>query len=452
MMNFEEFKEKLAGDVKEAMEEKGGQKVTVEPRTVEKMNETYEGLTVKPDEGEIGVNLNLDSLYQEYNSGTSYDAIVNKAAAIATEALENRPDFDLDSIKDYDKMKSTLAIEIVSAERNRSTLETVPHKEIEDMAVVYRFIISEGVLSGTGSILVTNQMLDNYGITAEQLHEDAIRNAPEIRPLVIEGMAEVLAKQMGVEDLEMLGLNIPPEQEQMFVASVEGNVHGAGVIAYQNFMDEAAQRAGGELIGLTWDNFDIGNRVLYVDKTLEFRHERGYWRAGPPKTMAGFRMIPLTDEAFDILYGLYQKRLTRKESMTLSQVLAFTDPRTGLEREVPMRNLIFINFRTGEPIKNSTYDTNLYKICEKAGIKPFCMHALRHTFATRCIERGVNPKSLQKILGHAQLSTTMDTYVHVTDDSLDLAMRIFESANLETENDKNLVGKQKNNQNLSLLV
>jgi len=184
----------------------------------------------------------------------------------------------------------------------------------------------------------------------------------------------------------------------------------------------------GELIGLTWDSFDIENRTLTIDKALEYRHERGYWRAGPPKTMAGFRTIPLTEEAFDILYGLYQKRHTRKESMALSQVLTFMDPRTGLERTVNMKELIFVNFRTGEPIKNSTYDTNLYKICDKAGIKPFCMHALRHTFATRCIERGVNPKSLQKILGHAQLSTTMDTYVHVTDDSLLLAIRQFEAA------------------------
>lgn len=244
-MNFDEFKNSFATDVKEKLEANTEKEFTVEARTVEKMNETYEGLTVKPDDGEIGVNLNLDNLYQEYQNGTSYDSIVTKAADIATEALDNRPDFDLDSIKDYDKMKSTLAIEIVSADRNRSTLETVPHKEIEDMAVVYRFIISEGPLSGTGSILVTNQMLDNYGITAAQLHEDALKNAPEIRPLVIEGMAEVLAKQMGVEDLEMLGFNIPPEQEQMFVASVEGNVHGAGVIAYQNFMDQAAERAGG---------------------------------------------------------------------------------------------------------------------------------------------------------------------------------------------------------------
>ncbi len=244
-MNFDEFKNSFATDVKEKLEANTEKEFTVEARTVEKMNETYEGLTVKPDDGEIGVNLNLDNLYQEYQNGTSYDSIVTKAADIATEALDNRPDFDLDSIKDYDKMKSTLAIEIVSADRNRSTLETVPHKEIEDMAVVFRFIISEGPLSGTGSILVTNQMLDSYGITAAQLHEDALKNAPEIRPLVIEGMAEVLAKQMGVEDLEMLGFNIPPEQEQMFVASVEGNVHGAGVIAYQNFMDQAAERAGG---------------------------------------------------------------------------------------------------------------------------------------------------------------------------------------------------------------
>ncbi len=182
----------------------------------------------------------------------------------------------------------------------------------------------------------------------------------------------------------------------------------------------------GELIGLTWDNFDIKKRLISVDKSLEFRHDSRCWRAGPPKTMAGYRTIPLTDEAFDILYELYQKRNTRKESMTLAQVLTFTDPKSGLEREVPLRELIFVNFRTGEPIKNSSYDTNLYKICDKAGIKPFSMHALRHTFATRCIEKGVNPKSLQKILGHAQLSTTMDTYVHVTDDSLELAMKIFE--------------------------
>ena len=92
-----------------------------------------------------------------------------------------------------------------------------------------------------------------------------------------------------------------------------------------------------------------------------------------------------------------------------------------------MRDLVFINWRTGEPAKNSSYDTHLYKLCEEVGIKPFCMHALRHTYATRAIESGMQPKVLQMLLGHASIQTTMDTYVHVTDESLEKAIAQFES-------------------------
>lgn len=243
-MDFETFKENLAKDVKTILDERTGGNTTVETRTVDKMNETYDAITVKPEDSIIGVNLNASALYKEYEDGKSYDSIVNGAADVASNAIDNKPAFDVEAFSDYDKMKSTLAMEVVSAERNAELLETVPHKNIEDMAVVYRFVLGDSE-AGTGTILVTNQMIDNYGITADQLHADAVQNAPEIRPLVIEGMAEVLAKQMGVEDLEMLGLNIPPEQEQMFVASVEGNVHGAGVLAYQDFMDKAAERVDG---------------------------------------------------------------------------------------------------------------------------------------------------------------------------------------------------------------
>ena len=54
------------------------------------------------------------------------------------------------------------------------------------------------------------------------------------------------------------------------------------------------------------------------------------------------------------------------------------------------------------------------------------MHALRHTYATRAIESGMQPKVLQKLLGHACIKTTMDRYVHVTTDSLDQAVRQFQ--------------------------
>lgn len=186
----------------------------------------------------------------------------------------------------------------------------------------------------------------------------------------------------------------------------------------------------GELIGLTWDAIDWRKRTLTVNKTLEYRHKQGFWRAGPPKTATSYRTIPLTNRAFDILKECYSERDTRKESDTLSQILEYIDRRTGETNYLVMKDLVFINFRTGEPAKNSSYDTHLYKLCDEAGIKRFCMHALRHTYATRAIESGMQPKVLQKLLGHKSIKTTMDRYVHVTDDSMTSAIRQFEAAQI----------------------
>ena len=139
------------------------------------------------------------------------------------------------------------------------------------------------------------------------------------------------------------------------------------------------------------------------------------------------RTIPLTNRAYQILKECYDERNSRKESETLSQILEYIDRRTGEKNYMVMRDLVFINFRTGEPAKNSSYDTHLYKLCDEAGIERFCMHALRHTYATRAIESGMPPKVLQKLLGHKSIKTTMDRYVRVTDDSMTSAVRQFES-------------------------
>ena len=112
----------------------------------------------------------------------------------------------------------------------------------------------------------------------------------------------------------------------------------------------------------------------------------------------------------------------------MDQVLTFMDRKTGQKRKLVMRDLVFINWRTGMPAKNSSYDTHLYKLCDDAGIKRFCMHALRHTYATRAIESGMQPKVLQKLLGHASITTTMNRYVHVTDDSMKEGVAQFAKA------------------------
>ncbi len=246
--DYQEFKDSFKDLVEKTFEDKGIHNVEVENRLVDKVNETYDALTIKHIGSDVGVNISVTEAYRAYATDEAdINTIANAMVNRTVEALLNAPVISegINDIQNYDVMKNKLVMEVVSAETNAELLETVPHKDIEDMAVVYRFDVKDIVGEGA-TVIVTNKMLDNYGITPEQLHEDAVKNAPEIRPIVIQGMAEVLAKQMGVEDMEMLGLNIPPEQEQIFVASVPDNVHGAGILAYEDFMDKASERVGNQ--------------------------------------------------------------------------------------------------------------------------------------------------------------------------------------------------------------
>ena len=243
-MDFETFKEELANSVKERLDSRGSEEYSVTLNKVDKANETYDAVTVKPESSNIGVNISATKAFEEYENGKDFDSIAAQVADAASRAIEGRPDFDLDAISDYDQMKQKLSMEVVSAERNAEFLENVPHKNMEDMAIVYRIVL-DATDEGRSSILVTNKMLENYGITAEQLHADAMAIAPEVRPAVIQGMSEVMAEMMGAEQAEMLGLGPIPD-EPIYVATVPDKVQGASVLAYQNFMDDAAEKLGGD--------------------------------------------------------------------------------------------------------------------------------------------------------------------------------------------------------------
>ena len=153
----------------------------------------------------------------------------------------------------------------------------------------------------------------------------------------------------------------------------------------------------GELVGLKWEDIDFSKKAIRIQRSMEYRYSVGEWRIGEPQSKAGYRTIPLTDETIRILTEQKEKNKNIKK----------------IQEE--WYEFIFLS-RKGEPVKNSAYDTALFKICDKAKINRFSMHVLRHTFATRCIEGGMMPKTLQKILGHSNIGITMNLYVHITED------------------------------------
>lgn len=84
--------------------------------------------------------------------------------------------------------------------------------------------------------------------------------------------------------------------------------------------------------------------------------------------------------------------------------------------------------KNGRPIDKNNYGDALKRICKKNSLPHASMHTLRHTFATRCVEAGMKPKTLQYILGHSDISTTMNIYVHITKEEKNKEMECIEQA------------------------
>lgn len=243
-MDYETFKQEFAEDIKEKLSQKGYGEVETNFHNIEKTNQNYEAISVVPAGGNIGVNYNIENAFASYEHSGDYEGVLASAAGAIASGLDQVPVVNVNALMNYEIMKEKLSVEVISADANEELLAKVPHDRIEDLAVVYRFIM-ESNEDGRASILVNNNLIERMGVTHEQLRADALENSPEIRPVVIQGMNEVMKEMMGPEAYEMFG--IPDDtEEMMFIATVPDKNSGAGVLAYQDFMDQAAEKIGGD--------------------------------------------------------------------------------------------------------------------------------------------------------------------------------------------------------------
>lgn len=141
---------------------------------------------------------------------------------------------------------------------------------------------------------------------------------------------------------------------------------------------------------------DINKDTISITRTV-INTAQGLKIGDDVKTRAGKREIPYTDSL---------KRIV-KDQIEINKN-TFNCPKSGVN---PAEHL-FYSPRRGI-ISVSSVDSDIKRICIKAGIEPFTAHAFRDTFATRAIESGMNPKTLQEILGHSSYGITMTLYAHV---------------------------------------
>ena len=154
----------------------------------------------------------------------------------------------------HQKLKDKVFFSLINAEQNRELLNTVPHREFEDLAIVYRWNIgaaSDGVYTN----LVNNDLAEKEGLTENDLYNAASKNTNELFPVSIKNMNEVIGEMIFGEsgiDEEMQKefsevMQETPDENCMYVITNESKLFGAASMLYEEPIHELAEQVGGDL-------------------------------------------------------------------------------------------------------------------------------------------------------------------------------------------------------------
>ena len=202
---------------------------------------------------------------------------------------------------------------------------------------------------------------------------------------------------------------LSPTQEASFLSFVQSDK------VYQKYYDEIIILLGtglriSELCGLTESDIDFEHKLINVDHQLLKVSGVGY-HVETPKTKSGIRKVPMSDET----EKAFKRVLKRKQKPMIKEIDGY-------------RHFLFL-LENGYPTHNATYKTLLLRMIKKYNkthdvpLPHITPHTLRHTFCTRLAQKNMNPKNLQYIMGHSNITITLNLYAHASEVGANKEMR-----------------------------
>lgn len=167
----------------------------------------------------------------------------------------------------------------------------------------------------------------------------------------------------------------------------------------------------GELAALRLEDIDFDNRSINITRTLLYQKLEGddgkTFHFLPPKTKSSVRKIPINRQC---------ELALKKQILQKNIVIA----KTPKKEDEEFKDLLFTT-KYGNPLNCQNFTDGIRRVIDEINLRKdaleemeyFSSHTFRHTFATRCIEAGIESKTVQYYLGHATLQMTMDLYTHV---------------------------------------
>lgn len=321
--------------------------------------------------------------------------------------------------KSYSEVKNKRIQALKAADTYKPALEAVPFSQIltawldsnririkEQSYQKYRSCIEKHILPEMGRVdihQITAQHINallHHKLVCGRLDGKGGLSKSYVRMMsVIITSALNYAASMGMPLQRMGKINRPPlerpsvsvlrqREQQILERYIEKNLSGANLAVYLSL--HTGMRLS-EICALRWANVDLDAKNLHiVASVVRLNFEtHAELQIGSTKTVSSYRVLPLSE--------------------TLSAILKSEQLRNNSEYVIkPCKKGGFMNPRTLE--------YQFKKILADCGLPNIPFHALRHTFATRWIENGMDIKSLSEILGHANVSITLGIYVHSSDE------------------------------------
>ena len=216
---------------------------------------------------------------------------------------------------------------------------------------------------------LSSRPVQTIHITMHNALSQAVKNG-----LILRNVSEATTLPKGQKkEIRILSM----QEQQLFMKACERERLGLAFL-----LDLNTGLRLGELLALRWQDINLPDGLLTVRQSLCATKTQGLIFQ-EPKTKAGKRTIPLTKSV-----------------------------KEALEAFKHDHDLVFCNDE-GNPIYPRNFTRIFYRIIENAGLEPINFHALRHSFASRMLELNIHPKVVQELLGHSDVSITLNTYTHV---------------------------------------
>lgn len=220
VMNYSEFKQELKEGLTDKLKH-DYDSVYVIPRKAKKVNQELDSFmiltngkkmfpTIYPEHAYDRYQEIYDDIYRKGLPGDPMEIVIDETYDFIKESIERTPEaLSIDNI-DPAKFPDNVTLKLINTEQNKELLENVPHREFEDLSIIYSWTISmekEGVYSK----IVTNDMAEGIGFNEEKLYQRACENTKRLFPTEIKSMADVITDMMLKEVMDSMSEDITEE-------------------------------------------------------------------------------------------------------------------------------------------------------------------------------------------------------------------------------------------------